>query len=295
MPQKMSFQKATNILVKISKYAGESLAYIQGGGGNTSVKISSSEMLVKSSGVNLKDLTKNSGYCKVDHKKINNFINSSQKNTSFEKAIEESKIDGNGRPSMETGFHSQLGNYVLHSHPVYINTFLCSTESQIKLKALIPEAHWIKYATPGEAVTYELKKVIDKKKLDPYKDDLVFLLENHGVIISTNNHLDITKIHEDINNRIRKAYSFKKFEPFKILDNVYDLPTLFPDQIVYINKDPQLKSPGSKETFASASYILNNMKSLGLVPKELSPKEKNLILNLDSEKYRQNIINNGTN
>ena len=64
----MSLQEATKVLVKISKYVGENLAYIQGGGGNSSVKISSSEMIVKSSGTNLKDLSVSSGYCKVNHK-----------------------------------------------------------------------------------------------------------------------------------------------------------------------------------------------------------------------------------
>lgn len=290
----MSIQEATNILVKISKYAGESLAYIQGGGGNTSVKISSSEMLVKSSGTNLKSLTPTLGYCKVDHKKINDFIHSDKRNISFETVIQESKIDGNGRPSMETGFHSQLGNYVLHSHPVYINTFLCSTESKIRLNELIPEAHWIEYATPGEAVTFKLKEIIEDKKLNPYKDDLIFLLENHGIIVSSNNHLAITEIHEEINNRIKKAYSFEKFESFESSSDLNGLPTIFPDQIVYISKDPELQTLGSKETFASARYILSNMKNLGLTPKELSSKEKDLIINLDSEKYRQKIINNGT-
>ena len=36
------------------------------------------------------------------------------------------------------------------------------------------------------------------------------------------------------------------------------------------------------------------MKKINLTPKELSTKEKNSILNLDSEKYRQKIINSGT-
>lgn len=292
----MSLQEATKVLVKISKYVGENLAYIQGGGGNSSVKISSSEMIVKSSGTNLKDLSVSSGYCKVNHKKINDFIYAyaDNKKTSFEKVIEESKIDGYGRPSMETGFHSQLGNYVLHTHPVYINTFLCSTDGQTKLKDLIPEAHWIKYATPGEAVTFELKKIIEDKNLSPHKDDLIFLLENHGIIVSSNNHSAVTEVHDEINNRIKKAFSFKKFESFEPFNDLNNLPTLFPDQIVYISKDPKLESIGSRETFASAKYILNNMKKINLTPKELSTKEKNSILNLDSEKYRQKIINSGT-
>ena len=292
----MSLQEATKVLVKISKYVGENLAYIQGGGGNSSVKISSSEMIVKSSGTNLKDLSVSSGYCKVNHKKINDFIYAyaDNKKISFEKVIEESKIDGYGRPSMETGFHSQLGNYVLHTHPVYINTFLCSTEGQTKLKDLIPEAHWIKYATPGEAVTFELKKIIEDKNLSPHKDDLIFLLENHGIIVSSNNHSAVTEVHDEINNRIKKAFSFKKFESFEHFNDLNNLPTLFPDQIVYISKDPKLESIGSRQTFASAKYILNNMKKINLTPKELSTKEKNSILNLDSEKYRQKIINSGT-
>ena len=189
---------------------------------------------------------------------------------------------------METGFHSQLGNYVVHTHPVYINT-LCSTDGQTKLKDLIPEAHWIKYATPGEAVTFELKKIIEDKNLSPHKDDLIFLLENHGIIVSSNNHSAVTEVHDEINNRIKKAFSFKKFESFEHFNDLNNLPTLFPDQIVYISIDPKLESIGSRETFAFPKYILNNMKKINLTSKELSTK--NSILNLDSEKYRQKIIN----
>ena len=43
-------------LIKVSHYAAASKAYIQGGGGNTSVKLDDRQMAVKASGCKLSDM-----------------------------------------------------------------------------------------------------------------------------------------------------------------------------------------------------------------------------------------------
>ena len=52
-------QRKTQALISISNEIGSNKAYIQGGGGNTSVKLDENLMLIKSSGTSLKDMSKN--------------------------------------------------------------------------------------------------------------------------------------------------------------------------------------------------------------------------------------------
>ena len=59
-----------NGLIQISKYAGMRNDLAQAGGGNTSVKIDDQVMLVKSSGYQLADVNRDSGYMKVDYRLI---------------------------------------------------------------------------------------------------------------------------------------------------------------------------------------------------------------------------------
>jgi len=53
-------------LVKISHYAAADVAYIQGGGGNTSIKLDDNRMAVKASGCKLSDMADKEGYVVVD-------------------------------------------------------------------------------------------------------------------------------------------------------------------------------------------------------------------------------------
>ena len=68
-----------NNFLRMSHEIGSNLAYVQGGGGNTSVKINDNFMYIKSSGVSLKDIDVESGMAKVDYKKVNELINKMKK------------------------------------------------------------------------------------------------------------------------------------------------------------------------------------------------------------------------
>ena len=70
-----------NELVCISKYAGMREDLVQAGGGNSSVKISKEEMLIKASGYSLSELTETEGYSVVNYSVITEFF----KNTSPDK------------------------------------------------------------------------------------------------------------------------------------------------------------------------------------------------------------------
>ena len=56
--------------IKISRYAGMRNDLAQAGGGNTSVKLDDKTMLVKSSGIQLAQVSETEGYTKVDYRRI---------------------------------------------------------------------------------------------------------------------------------------------------------------------------------------------------------------------------------
>ena len=62
-------------LAWLSQKIGNRLDYVQGGGGNISVKISDNLMAIKASGFELKNLTENYGFAFVNHQRIAKEIN----------------------------------------------------------------------------------------------------------------------------------------------------------------------------------------------------------------------------
>lgn len=61
-------------LIQISKYAGMREDLVQAGGGNTSVKLSDTEMLIKASGFQLADITEKEGFAIVNPQIIVQFF-----------------------------------------------------------------------------------------------------------------------------------------------------------------------------------------------------------------------------
>lgn len=183
--------------VKLCRDVGKDESLVQGPGGNISLKLSDREMLVKASGINLKDVEKNTGYVKVDFPAIANFyrgFSSMDAAICEEKAKEahlNSRIDSQGsaasfRPSIETGFHAVLGNVVVHTHPALVCLIACLKDGQQLMRKIFPDRDffWVKYQSPGYFLTKEINQIIVSQNLDISKP-LVFFLENHGLIIST--------------------------------------------------------------------------------------------------------------
>lgn len=124
----------------ISKAAGSRPDYVQGGGGNTSVKLDDSLMAVKASGFMLKDINESNGFVVVNYKNVKEYHNQIDitKSQDYEKESSEhmraNVVPMEGilalRPSVEAGFHSILKKYVIHTHPVYANLLCCCKEGR---------------------------------------------------------------------------------------------------------------------------------------------------------------------
>ena len=311
-------------LAWLSHEIGNHLDYVQGGGGNISVKISEDLMAIKASGFELKNLTENYGFAFVNHKKIakkiNDKINFSEENSQhlsehnsqensqkindvisteialkneqeFSLIIKESSQAIPPfqalRPSMETGFHSIIQDqFVIHSHSVYVLILCCSKQGQKILKEIFPQSIWINYCNPGLELTRKISKTLAKEKSP------IIFLQNHGLIISANQDNEALELHQRVNDEIIKYLNLAKFDPqnIAIIDrNFIKKNVIFPDQIVFGLSAEFCESKIANDIFMAYSYILKNIENKGLEANFISQENINFIANMENEKYRMEV------
>ncbi|CAD7843471.1 hypothetical protein S1OALGB6SA_179 [Olavius algarvensis spirochete endosymbiont] len=283
-------------LIDISRKVGAYPEFVQGGGGNTSVKIDDDLMAIKASGYLLKDMKENDGFAFVNYNDIDNYIKndriSGNTEDEFSNFIEgkTSKINGYPylKPSIETGFHALLSyKYIVHTHSVYSNILCCSFEGEKIAQKLFPDSAWAKYANPGKDMTVVIDKVIKGKKSD------VIFMQNHGIITCANNSSDVKKLHESINNKIIKHFNissdYKLEEILLDIDSVKE-KVIFPDQVVYLLSEDLRNTTAGLETLYAYDYILKKIMKFGLTPSFISEEDIDYIENMGSEKYRKTLI-----
>ena len=290
----MSLEK----FVSVSNNVGESIDFIQGGGGNTSFKIDSQKMLIKASGHLLRDMSVDSGYCTVDFPAIRDVVGSSadlEEGQFTSRIISKTLSDESVRPSIETGFHAVCNDAVIHSHSVYANVLTCSKEGREIAAKLFPESYWVDYAPPGKQITLKIKEQLDSR---PHQEEQVIFMKNHGVIVSTPDLAGVHSLHQEINTRIIEELNL---DPFKIegyprekIDlDFLNSNIIFPDQIVYtlLDQGSEISQP-AYETMAAHKYIFDQIKCKNLTPSLLTTNEIQFIKDMENEKYRLSISKN---
>jgi len=277
--------------IKISQIIGSNVAYVQGGGGNTSIKLDNHKMVIKASGTQLKAMDQQKGYSIVDYKSINQYLVKPDIDENlFSNKIKSFVLETKNHPSIETGFHAILGNCVIHTHSVYANILTCSIEGQTIAKKLFPDALWIAYQTPGRDLTIAIKDAIFKSNAGVS----IIFLQNHGLIVTADTAQNTLDIHENVNQKIKKYFNLNNATA--MLQNNVDLDymnthILFPDQVVYVlSGESLLKTTAAKETIWSYFYLLETINKLNLLPNFIPQCNAEILLNMESEKYRQKII-----
>ncbi len=183
-------------LKNISRFCGERFDLVQAGGGNTSVKLNNL-MFIKASGYNLSNITLDKGYVCINNKKLLRDLSNNELNSK----ITFYNMYGNLRGSIETYMHSILKKYTIHLHPIQVNKILILKNSKNIIKKLFPNSLIIDYFTPGLKVYSEINKL--------YSDQEIIFLDNHGVIITTN---DFNNIKNIINNIINNCEAYLNFD-----------------------------------------------------------------------------------
>jgi len=276
-------------LVFISQTIGQDPAYVQGGGGNISVKLDEARMAIKASGGLLKDMTAKEGYSIVDYVAIRNYLDTPTEDENlFTQKIKSFVVETDNRPSIETGFHAQLGLCVIHTHSVYANILACSDEGPAIIEKLFPEAMWIAYATPGRDITLSIRNSLKDFHVKP----TIIFLQNHGLIVIGKTAQEVLESHKNINAKIRNylqitlaiyADELPKMGLEFVKNNV-----LFPDQVVYLLAGKEiLDTLAAKETLWAYNFILKTIKEKELTPHFLPQDKADILLGMESEKYRQ--------
>jgi rhamnose utilization protein RhaD (predicted bifunctional aldolase and dehydrogenase) len=263
-------------LEEISASVAHRPDFVQGGGGNTSVKSEAGKMVIKASGFELKEVNAGNGFTIVNAKAIADYFRQvdavtnaiEQEKASIDFILQQMVETGHVmklRPSMETGFHSLLDKYVIHTHSVYSNIINCSREATTLLERVFATSSLkpllIEYCNPGFELSVNLHKKAEEYKNVNGKNPQVIFLQSHGLIVSSNDKGEAITLHKEVNEVLKKAFSVKAEYPEILLkeisENIYECTSdylidkfrksnpsqkffdrvLFPDQTVFFNNN----------------------------------------------------------
>ena len=257
--------------IKLSHIGGSRADYVQGGGGNTSVKLENGHMAIKASGFCLKDIEKDNGFAVLDSNALRKFYreNNPEDFADCEAAGAQCAkdniqvIDGlpQLRPSVEAGFHSILKTYVLHTHSVYANLAACAVGGrEIAEKAFQNAPYswgWVDYQDPGAKLAFAIRDELDRVEKETGKVPSVIIMQNHGIIVHDDDAVSCLAIHSDANVRIAAHYG--------LAENAF--PSVTIQELaggVYMSTTPYLK-----ERLEKAIYTQEQLQSEPLYPDQL--------------------------
>lgn len=288
--------------IDLSRAIGQRPDFVQGAGGNVSIKIGD-KMFIKASGWRLKDVSESDGLAIVDTVNNGNF--------------------GNLKPSMETEFHAFLEKYVIHTHPVYANIISCSVNGKKIWQDILSKIGalgiWVEYQSPGHYLAMAIKNVVEEFENQRGAAPEAILMQNHGLIVCGDNLDKIFNLHNRIQEEIKKNLNLKPFpqdlreylaEFIKIKNNIlvdFSKNILFPDQAVFcgniedkilineetediIYKTSEKEASAIEENFVAWLYIVDCAKDCGLALNFLSQNDIDYINNMESEKYRKQLF-----
>lgn len=200
----------------MSRAVGRDQAFAQGGGGNTSVKLADGRMLIKASGFALKDVSaRGQGAVIVDHEAVRDCFSGRgpARPATEDEAVEfvnahAANLPGQElRPSIEAGFHSFLGTYVMHTHSVYANALNCSAHGEEAVARLGKRFGWrwafVPYATPGRRLTERVRQTLARRTAVTGQTPQVIFLQNHGLIVTADTAAGCVRLHAAVNAKLR--------------------------------------------------------------------------------------------
>lgn len=205
---------------RVSQSVGARADYVQGGGGNTSVKLEGGLMAIKASGFCLKDIRPDKAYAVLDYQALRTFyygaepkdFDDVEKAGSAQAKEAVRAVDGleQLRPSVEAGFHSILDTYVAHSHSVYANLAACSVECREIVAAALADAPYgwgmVAYTDPGARLTFSIRDELRRVMEETGRRPAAIFMQNHGLIVHADDPDECLKIHTDVNGRIAAAF-----------------------------------------------------------------------------------------
>ena len=273
---------AIDTLVSVSQQIGASVAYAQGGGGNTSIKYQKNWMLIKASGSRLAAMQPDSGYSIIHTAPIDTLIRQGITDARLDAAIANNVCPSSPHsiPSIETSLHILLGRCVIHCHSIYANVLNCSYEGESIIQALFPEALCIPYTTVGPALAQALYQRRARRHAP-----LIFL-QNHGLIVQADDMHEAHRLHTAVQQKIQRYLAIDTQQHGPLVNEDITSTILFPDQLVYL-QTPHTQA--YKETLWAFERIRHIQHIRHLTPRYLSPQAQQELSSLSSETHRQRV------
>lgn len=245
-------------LRNISSQIGNNIDFVQGAGGNTSVK-EDGVLWIKASGCWLSDAIEHSIFVPVDNAKVLSSIKTGDV-SNIPVNNEQYLDDLSLRPSIETALHALMPHkFVLHVHAVNTLSIAVLSNGKKYTEKLLQDVNWvwIPYIMPGiklaEAVQCAMRENPD-----------VIVLANHGLVVGAETaqqalillklvenkmKREVRKIVEVDNERLLSAiskseYRTPKYETINsiarddIALRVVETGVLYPDHVVFLGAGP---------------------------------------------------------
>lgn len=280
--------------LSLSSYLTNRPDYLQGAGGNISEKIDDELMLIKSSGIEIKEINENYGFSVVKYRDVSEkfskipLIITKEQDESMVSFINDQTIKNDKynllRPSIETGFHSILKKYVIHTHSVYANIITCSNRFEELIEKLFKNDDFITipYFPPGTILTKNILKEYNSFFLQNKKHPRIIFLKNHGLIVHASNSEEAINLHEyttkilcdfleidqysfpNVSIKSKKSAHYESsnlfllniFRKNKFINQDYFNQTLFPDQTVYFKENISFESSKNKKVLIQKDKII---------------------------------------
>ncbi|MHC4124351.1 MAG: class II aldolase/adducin family protein, partial [Planctomycetota bacterium] len=193
-------QKELSELINISKALGSDPAFVQGSGGNASVKTDNGKyMYVKASGIPLKGITVHNGWRKLlldsvlaiaKDKTLKN-LSPQMKDSQFANRLLlscDDKQDAKTMPSVDTCLHALLDKYVIHLHPDAVCSYTSAKNGKIELNKLFKNEKfpvlWVPYNHPGLTLAQKATELIKDYKVTFQRLPQILFFEKHGLFVS---------------------------------------------------------------------------------------------------------------
>lgn len=252
-------ESAVQEYLAIARLFGACVHRVQGAGGNLSIKYDT-KILLKTSGTCLAEASKQSGYvvCPIDSLKR-------KLETNNEDVLSCVQYGDVGKPpSLECFLHLLPYRVILHFHPTAFLSSLCRKDAREQFKKLFPSTLFVPYKKPGISLA--------KSIFETYKGEDILFLENHGVILCTNEldaKADLSAKYKSLVRDLPLSYSdveceaiYKKNFPSEyILKPCYSIsrenlpcffPALTPDQYLFLKEAPYNLEQDPRPTLQTA-------------------------------------------
>jgi rhamnose utilization protein RhaD (predicted bifunctional aldolase and dehydrogenase) len=177
-------------IVELSHEFGTS-DYVQGGGGNSSVK-QDETIWVKPSGTTMAGIQADD-FLEVARPRINALYdlvppeNVNEREALVTQLLADSRVDPEAlvRPSVETPLHDSFSAaFVMHTHPQMVNGLMCSNNAASTCERLFPEHVCRPPADAGYTVCMQVRQAIADHVVAHGAEPTAVFMENHGIVVA---------------------------------------------------------------------------------------------------------------